>query len=383
MIVRAQEKVSKIPDAVLQRNRDLKIPIVRIRVDYSPDFPTVNPVTFGSKFIHRVANPHHLLIAQKTPKKRTPAASSGMQSDLIDGEEDSTPGAMATAPGSMADKIAREVHGYIRQKKHLGLLSEHHLTDATLSFIEKAETNAINTFVDAYVQRAQRGIWKDVRSRVDVTPDLVKKLANGIRQSVENDWQKANQSVAAPGVSRREESQAGKSSASSLFKRDSMIKEEELDDFAVPPPDAGQRGPAVDTQGTSSKIKLEDMDEDPDDMPAPPASALAPQRANATPDEISEQSNSLDVDALQPLPAVKKAARKKPAAKRAKASPKATTRRKRTAAEVDDSASEDEPAKKKKPAAKKASPKVSKGPQQLSLTSTAAVMANWGKKKKQ
>ena len=293
LIQRAHHKVSRIPDAFLQKHKDLRIPIVRIKVDYSPDFPVVNPVLFGGKFMNRVANPHHILVNQKAKKKPNAAPGDPNASDTLAGGAGAAAHAStdvtkalrhATAEaeasgGNMSERIASNLHDMM---KGLGMFSEFQMTEAVFSFIEKSESNAVHQYVNDYNLRAQKGIWKDVRGQSGVEGEQVRKLASTIKEHVDREWRaKADEPAAAAS------------------------------------PQSVQRAPAV---------KLEEMA---GDMPAEPPALLA----RATPDsaeiDIQSSANSSHVDALGPLDdtptaaAAAAAAAKKPAAKRAARKPAA------------------------------------------------------------
>ncbi|XP_057844180.1 double-strand break repair protein MRE11 isoform X3 [Cryptomeria japonica] len=61
MIVHAEGRVVSRPD--------LKIPLVRIKVDYT-GFTTINPQRFGQKFVGKVANPHDVLLFSKSTRRQ-------------------------------------------------------------------------------------------------------------------------------------------------------------------------------------------------------------------------------------------------------------------------------------------------------------------------
>ena len=184
LIFKSKEKLAGIPNEVLQRNKDIVYPIIRMKVDFAPDYPVLNPVIFGSKFINRVANPHHMLVIQKNTMKQNTSRTTEPEPVV---EQRSTEGV------TMADKIASSIHSYIaKQGKKLSMLSENHLTEAIFSFIEKSETTAVNSFIETYTPRVQRSIWRDVKGKEDICPDELRRLASTIRDAVEGEWQTEN-----------------------------------------------------------------------------------------------------------------------------------------------------------------------------------------------
>eukprot|EP01061_Rhynchopus_euleeides_P009198 TRINITY_DN18329_c0_g1_i1.p1 TRINITY_DN18329_c0_g1~~TRINITY_DN18329_c0_g1_i1.p1 ORF type:complete len:729 (+),score=300.85 TRINITY_DN18329_c0_g1_i1:277-2187(+) len=371
LIARAQLKVSHIPDCYLQQNQDLRVPIVRVRVDYSPDYPIINPVLFGGKFMNRVANPHHLLVAMK--RRRTAVKEEGGDDLMADGAQGASAQptlAYLGQTGSMAEMIATSIRDIIAEGKAFGMVSEHPLTNALIDFVDKSEGNAMNSFVQDYLLRAQKGMWRESRAKSDLTHDYLKKLAQQIRENVDREWQQRQAEGGGPEGGGR---------------------------AAVQPTANPVHAPAV---------KLE---EEAGDMPAEPTSLFR----RGTPDEEELSSLHSSHDAIGPLPTPTRAkGGKKAAAKKASAKP---AKRGRAAASSQQSpsplaglrvpkeevVSDDDdddgggdsdvpPPKRPKAAPKKASRKAAAkaaalpppAPKPAAKSSTSSVMAAWGKKKK-
>ena len=62
MISSAQKRAAGQADAQM-------LPLIRLRVDYT-GFSTINAQRFGQQFVGKVANPHDLLLFQKTPARK-------------------------------------------------------------------------------------------------------------------------------------------------------------------------------------------------------------------------------------------------------------------------------------------------------------------------
>ena len=360
LIIKVQGKVNTIPDEYLQQNQDLRVPIIRLKVDYSPDYPLVNPVLFGGKFMNRVANPHHLLLplkrvkpADKKPKRDVP------KDDLMDVDAN----AVEERPGTMAEMISHTLSKVIAEGKSFEMVSEHPLTNALIDFVEKNESNAMQAFLSDYLLRAQKGMWREARSRTDLTHDYLKKLAQQIRENVDREWHQRNETAS-----------------------------------AKPQRDTTPQG--VGNPLTLQAVKLE---EGAGDMPAEPRSMF--QQATPEEDEIGSIQSS-NQEAIAPLEtpdsppapkrgrkaATKKAAAKKPAAKRAAKrgrpaasdsqltpEPLAALGRDVKEEPLSDGgdSQEEEPAPPKK-RVKKATTKAAPLP---TARGTSSVMAAWGKKK--
>eukprot|EP00667_Euglena_gracilis_P008073 EG_transcript_8155 len=134
---------------VLAQNPSLPLPLVRLRVDYSPDYPTLNPQQFGAAFLDRVANATEIL----HPLKRRPGASA-------------KPPAQATGPYQRArhqEEAAATIDDLVMQflqLNELDLLEEGTLTEAVKGFVDKTESTAITQAVDSALQEVQRELWR-------------------------------------------------------------------------------------------------------------------------------------------------------------------------------------------------------------------------------
>eukprot|EP01062_Namystynia_karyoxenos_P066901 TRINITY_DN60822_c0_g1_i1.p1 TRINITY_DN60822_c0_g1~~TRINITY_DN60822_c0_g1_i1.p1 ORF type:complete len:691 (+),score=275.74 TRINITY_DN60822_c0_g1_i1:100-2172(+) len=200
MIKKSKDQVLQIPDHWLQLNPNLKFPLVRMKIDYSPDFPVVNPTVFGSRFVNRVANPQHMILSVK---KSAPSRSAGG----ADGGG-AHPGAafgagpFASSGGTMADRISASIHQFINEtdKRRMSMMSELGLTESLRQYVDKGENPAIQEHVSKYLERAQRTMWKDVKKAevANVKEDQLKELAQQIRDTAEGEIRRDG--VAAPGA---------------------------------------------------------------------------------------------------------------------------------------------------------------------------------------
>eukprot|EP01063_Lacrimia_lanifica_P010291 TRINITY_DN17001_c0_g1_i1.p1 TRINITY_DN17001_c0_g1~~TRINITY_DN17001_c0_g1_i1.p1 ORF type:complete len:723 (+),score=301.21 TRINITY_DN17001_c0_g1_i1:65-2233(+) len=386
LINKAAAKVALIPDRILQQNPDLRLPIVRMKVNYYPDFPPLNPVIFGGRFINKVANPHHMLQnLKKKPVARGAAAiradgdaagAADLGADAVFGD---FPGAGEGA--SMANTISRGIHTFIKDGKRLSMLSEHYLTEAVFDYIQKSETAAVSGFVQDYMLRVQKGIWRDVKARPDVTDDQLRTLAAGIKTTADAEWQ-ANTEGVAPGATAA--AAAAPPAAMPLV----PPPQRAVGNNALPAPLLAAAPPmrSVKAEPAPSPPRPAPAPRDDDEMPEPPPSMFG----RMTPDD--SELNSADCDAMGPLPTPKPA---KPAGKRGKAAAKAAAkpaakRGKRKAVDVDEddsfggggapplSALKGSTAKRAKQAP---APPAQNVQVKAAASATMSVMANWGKKK--
>ncbi|OUS47171.1 Mre11 protein [Ostreococcus tauri] len=144
MIARATRKHKErhAPNEVDMTDR-MNLPLIRLRVDYSGGFSTINPQRFGQKFVGVVANPHDILLFHKSQRKRT---KDGMdvnyeaENDELQLEEDDI------ADGALEDqrRIDRLVREHLGDSDGLQLLTPHDLSAALDDFRLKAVQTSVN-----------------------------------------------------------------------------------------------------------------------------------------------------------------------------------------------------------------------------------------------
>jgi double-strand break repair protein MRE11 len=190
MLVEAEEKIKRIPDAVLRRHPHVKYPLMRLAVDFSDpqgtaSFPQPNLNRFGQQFLDVVVNPNDLLKAVK-PRAAARAAA------VVSNDPNARDLDAILAPGGAGDGV--ELNGTVttddirtkiaqvfnaNAKDACTLLSEPEVSHAVHSFVEKGERQAIEETIETLLQACQRSIWKTVRDKSanDVTRTAVAELA--------------------------------------------------------------------------------------------------------------------------------------------------------------------------------------------------------------
>ncbi|KAI8644707.1 Metallo-dependent phosphatase-like protein [Parasitella parasitica] len=126
--------------------KEMPMPLVRIRVDYSGGYETFNPQQFGQKFIDRVANPKDILKFQRTQTRTSVAKPSELLSDL------------STAIPERLDTLRVEDLVNELLSRDLFILPETGLEEAVMSLVEKSDKEAIRTFVAKSVAQTRATI---------------------------------------------------------------------------------------------------------------------------------------------------------------------------------------------------------------------------------
>lgn len=202
----AQGQVDVIPDDVLRQFPHLKLPLIRIAVDFtdpSPGgvkWPMRNANRFGQQFIALVANAGDMLKEVKPTQKEQRARDKEQEQRDNDiamgfgGGEGAGELAMrakhAAAVYSNAlpvDDIRSKISDFLAKhsKDQCQLLAEIKMTDAVYSFVEKGEKHAVDEVISEMLSSSQKAIWKTLRHMGpdEVSRDLVLKSAVANKQA--------------------------------------------------------------------------------------------------------------------------------------------------------------------------------------------------------
>jgi double-strand break repair protein MRE11 len=164
-----------------QYGKALQLPLIRLKVDYSGGFASVNPQRFGQRFADRVANPADILLMtrskQKTSSKgKGSTAGEEEESDVTTkdsllktlmasrNDDDDNQEFLEAASNALTSGITIEdlVGQYLKQKG-LTLFNEFSLQDAVESFVKKEETHSIDDFVSKELKKRQERLWRDTK----------------------------------------------------------------------------------------------------------------------------------------------------------------------------------------------------------------------------
>ena len=140
----------------------LHLPLIRLRVDYSGGFSTINAQRFGQKFVGKVANPHDVLLFHKSSLKRATRGEGGdeMMDDAMD---DGVDDAHDHANGAMENqrRIDRLVREHLSASEGLQLLAPTDLSAALDDFVNKDEKTAIVQLCQRRLKAVQTSVNAD------------------------------------------------------------------------------------------------------------------------------------------------------------------------------------------------------------------------------
>ena len=116
----------------------LNLPLIRLRVDYSGGFSTINPQRFGQKFVGKVANPHDVLLFHKSQKKQR-RDGVDVDEDMIDEEAAALEEEDDLADGMLENqrRIDRLVREHLSTSDGLQLLTPNYLSAALYDFVNR------------------------------------------------------------------------------------------------------------------------------------------------------------------------------------------------------------------------------------------------------
>lgn len=140
----------------------LHLPLIRLRVDYSGGFSTINTQRFGQKFVGKVANPHDVLLFHKSSVKRGTRGDGG--DDMMDDETDElVDDAHDHANGAMENqrRIDRLVREHLSASEGLRLLAPTDLSAALDDFVNKDEKAAISQLCQRRLKAVQTSVNAD------------------------------------------------------------------------------------------------------------------------------------------------------------------------------------------------------------------------------
>lgn len=149
------------PQQVLDKFPELSLPIIRLVIDYSPEFETIAPQSFGKRFEGKVANCKDLLIFSRKNNKKTSSK---------DQYEDSHVSGFETVE-SLLNKYMKE------NNISLNLLNEDKLLNAVNDYIEDENKKSIEKFVKNELEEIQKKLKYDLildNLNVDIINDKLK-----------------------------------------------------------------------------------------------------------------------------------------------------------------------------------------------------------------
>jgi len=192
-----------------------KLPLIRIRVEYSGEYEIVNAHRFGQQFVDRVANPKDILLFYR--KK------------VYDGKVK----ANATAPdislsqdsGIRMEDLINQYLNAVDGSLQLDVLSERKLSKALNEFVIKEEKDAILEVVKYQVTKTQNAIIQDT----DTTEHNIDEIISKVKDTEDNmDENEENKEIASV-------MQTSKTKKSSAGNNENDGFDEDTEEENVPP----------------------------------------------------------------------------------------------------------------------------------------------------
>ncbi|XP_062509893.1 double-strand break repair protein MRE11-like isoform X2 [Corticium candelabrum] len=157
MITAAQEEI-----AASETELKPRLPLIRLRVEYSGGYEVVNPLRFGQIYVNRVANPRELLNFYR--QKRTYASKRG--DNDVDGS-----GIMQERPRAVETTTVTDFIE-LKERDKMGILSEYMMKEAVSAYVDKDEREAIIEFVTYSVQSTQEYLKKNRATEESIVQQL-------------------------------------------------------------------------------------------------------------------------------------------------------------------------------------------------------------------
>ena len=160
----------------------LNLPLIRLRVDYSGGFSTINPQRFGQKFVGKVANPHDILLFHKSQKKQR-RDGVDVDEDMIDQEAAALEEEDALADGMLENqrRIDRLVREHLSTSDGLQLLTPNDLSAALDDFVNRDEKAAISKLCQTRLKAVQTSVNADDQENTDDVDRLTSKIYEAVK----------------------------------------------------------------------------------------------------------------------------------------------------------------------------------------------------------
>ena len=131
----------------------LRLPLIRLRVDYSGGFSTLNTQRFGQKYVGRVANPSDVIGFHKETRRTSAIQDDGKDPMAGVGLDDN---GGALRPDAQMDhaEIDRLIRRHIRTQTKILPISD--LSVAVSDYVEKQEKHAIDQCVKRTIEEAAK-----------------------------------------------------------------------------------------------------------------------------------------------------------------------------------------------------------------------------------
>ena len=179
-----EKKVEEMIDEVLAPHRaarnddDPPLPLIRLRVDYTGGFSTINAQRFGQKFVGKVANPNDIIQFHKSAVRRRreagEAADAAAQRQAAEEETIGNP--------QMQDQRRIENLVSVNLTKGLQLLSENDLSNALDDFVNR-DPSAISKLVERRMKETQALVDQEAAADVESDDEMTEHIRKAVAES--------------------------------------------------------------------------------------------------------------------------------------------------------------------------------------------------------
>ncbi|XP_075238122.1 double strand break repair nuclease mre11 [Lycorma delicatula] len=139
-----------------------EVPLLRVRVEYSNEVQTFNPLQFGLKYTDKVANSRDIILLKKERMKQDVKESADLNEELMKNTLENA---------NAYEKLELVVEKYfndVAPDKGLKLLSVKGLNEAVSYYIEKADTDAVSDLIAHQINKSA----KFLKDNIDDTSKL-------------------------------------------------------------------------------------------------------------------------------------------------------------------------------------------------------------------
>lgn len=134
-------------EGMLSRSHD-KLPLVRLKVDYSGGYLTINPQRFGQQFVDKVANPKDIVLFHRKRVFHN-GERRARRDDIMNDDE----AGYTVQPEEDID-VEQLVSDFLTNQS-LVFLPENEFTDAVQKYVEKDDKDAIDKFIQQSLTRVR------------------------------------------------------------------------------------------------------------------------------------------------------------------------------------------------------------------------------------
>ena len=159
-------------------NDDAPLPLIRLRVDYTGGFGTINAQRFGQKFVGKVANPNDVVQFHKSAARRRKeegAAADAERARAVAEEE-------TVGNTLMADQRRIENLVSANLAKGLQLLSESDLSNALDDFVNR-DPSAISKLVERRMKETQALVDQEAAADVESDDEMTEHIRKAVTES--------------------------------------------------------------------------------------------------------------------------------------------------------------------------------------------------------